>query len=145
MAETYSFELKGWHAVVALVVLAAFTGARVYLNVQTVDDGERQAIRGWLAREYQGTDAKGLLKRMQDAGAGLPAEPLPSTPMNVEIVSAGARGTSNHVLVKVQVMVDGGEPPDGQAIRYLELSRYDGAWSVLYNSSPYAYSRALWR
>jgi hypothetical protein len=146
MPETYNFTLKGWRAIAALAVFASVIGLRAYSHVQTVDDAERHAIQTWLANEYQGTDAAGLMKRLAAAGEGLPVEPLPSKPVSVDIVSASARGTRHHAIVKVEITVNGGLPPDGQPIRYLELSRYSADdWKILYNSNAYRYNRALWR
>jgi hypothetical protein len=65
--------------------------------------------------------------------------------MDVEIVSASARGGTSHMIVKVEVTVNGGPPPDDRSIRYLYVSRnFDDTWSVLWESNSLAYTRALW-
>ena len=49
------------------------------------------------------------------------------------------------MIVKVEVTVNGGTPPDGQSTRYLYVSRnFDDTWNILSESNSYSYTRALW-
>jgi hypothetical protein len=140
----YKFTLSGWKALVALAIVAAWYGAQVSYRIRPVDDAGRQAIQSWLLRGYRGETPKDLLRKLEDAKAGLPPEPEPP-PMDVQIVSLSAHGGTSHMIVKVEVTVNGDPPPDGRPIRYLYVSRnFDDTWSVLYESSAYAYKSALW-
>ena len=140
----YKFTLSSWKALIALAVVAAWYGAQVSYRIRPVDDAGRQAVQAHLLRGYRGEDASGLLRKLADAKAGLPPEPEPP-PMDVQIVSISAHGGTSHMIVKVEVTVNGAPPPDDRPIRYLYLSRNpDDTWSVLYESSAYAYKSALW-
>ena len=138
------FTLRGWHAVVALALVLGWSGVELWYHMRPVDDAGRQAIQEWLLRGYRGETAQDLLRKLEDAKAGLPPEPAPP-PMDVQILSASGHGGTSHMVVKVEVTVNGGPPPDGRSVRYLYVSRnFDDTWSVLGNSSAYAYTRALW-
>ena len=135
--ETYRFTFTGWKAVIVLVILGGWCGLRVSMNMQPVNGDERQAIEQFLTNEYSGNSPQDLLRRLQDANAAQPIEPVPAAPLHVNLNSATARGTQNHVIVKVEVTVDGGAPPDGKPVRFLSLSRQAGKWVVLWNSTSY--------
>jgi hypothetical protein len=53
MAE-YSIQLRGWHALLAIVAKVAFTGIKMYLRIRPVEDGMRDAIRVELLNEFSG-------------------------------------------------------------------------------------------
>lgn len=142
--ETYRFTLTGWKAPIALAILGGWYGFRVYMNMQPVSDDQRQAIEEFLTNEYSRNSPQDLLRRLRAANAGQPIERVPASPLHVNLNSAAARGTYNHVIVRVEVTVDGATPPDGHTVRFLSLSRQAGKWVVLWNSDSYQYSRALW-
>jgi hypothetical protein len=58
-----------------------------------------------------------------------------------------ARGTiSGATVVRAEVTVDGGAPPDGRAVRYFWVSRKfgsDGEWLVMGESNAYQYLMEL--
>lgn len=136
--------LTGWKAVAVLALVLVWGGAQLWYHIRPVDDAGRQAVQAYLLRGYRGEDASGLLKKLADAKAGLTPDPEPP-PMDVEIVSISAHGGTSHMIVKVEVTVNGAPPPDGRPIRYLYVSRnFDDTWSVLYESDSYLYTRALW-
>jgi hypothetical protein len=136
--------LTGWKAVAFLAILFAWGGAQLWYHIRPVDDAGRQAVQAWLLRGYRGETAHDLLRKLADAQAGLAPAPEPP-PMDVEIVSASGRGGTSHMIVKVEVTVNGGTPPDGQSIRYLYVSRnFDDTWIILSESNSYSYTRALW-
>ena len=144
MAE-YNFTLKGWKAVAALAVLAAIYGLRIYSRVQTVDDAGRDVLTAWLLKDYQGQGPRDLMKRVQDYKAGLPMQPMTEIkPMNIEFPSLAARGSRSSMIVKAQITVDGGTPPDGQPVRYFYMSyNADRGWAVLTETDSYSYNRTL--
>jgi hypothetical protein len=127
--------LTGWKAVAFLAILFAWGGAQLWYHIRPVDDAGRQAVQAWLLRGYRGETAHDLLRKLADAQAGLAPAPEPP-PMDVEIVSASGRGGTSHMIVKVEVTVNGGTPPDGQSIRYLYVSRnFDDTWNILSESN----------
>jgi hypothetical protein len=57
MAE-YNFQLRGWHALVAIAALLGFVGMKMCLRVRSVDDAMRDAVRAELLNEYSGRGPK---------------------------------------------------------------------------------------
>lgn len=147
-AMEYREQLRGWQAAVvgaAIVGVVAYQCAR---RIQTVDDSARFAIGVSLTREYQG---KGLREQVQEylkqkASGNVPTEPPPSdAPIpRVELVSVKAHGSNDVMVAKVEVGVNGGPPPDGRSVRYLDLMRsVDGRWLVVADSDSYHYMISL--
>ncbi len=144
----YRQQLKGWQAAVAAVVILGIVAYQCARRIQTVDDAARFAIGVSLTREYQG---KGLKEQMQEylkqrASGGAAHEPPPSVepiPM-VELVSVKAHGSKDVMVAKVELTVNGGTPPDGRSVRYLDLMRsVDGRWLVVADSDGYHYMTSL--
>ena len=123
MAET-RIELTGWKAIVAAVLILGVSGYHFYSRFQTVSDGGQEALRTWLVKDYTGRGPKALAKLVADHRAGLPTEPLDVTAVepHVEFVSLSAHGWSDAMIVRTEISVDGGPPPDGKAVRYLCLN-----------------------
>ena len=142
--ESYRVTFTGWKALVVLAIFGGWYGLRAYMNVQSVSEEQRQVIEEFLTKEYSGNSPQDMLRRLQALNAGQPVEEPSTSPLHVDLQSAAARGNDNHVIVRVEVTVDGGPPPDGHAVRFLSLSRQVGKWVVLWNSDSYQYSRALW-
>ncbi len=144
----YRQQLKGWQAAVAMVVILGIVAYQCARRVQTVDDAARFAIGVSLTREYQG---KGLREQVQEylkqkASGGAPQEPPPSdVPIpRVELVSVKAHGSKDVMVAKVELTVNGGPPPDGRSVRYLDLMRsMDGRWLVVADSNAYHYLTSL--
>jgi hypothetical protein len=144
----YRQQLKGWQAVIAVVVILGIVGYQCARRIQTVDDAARFAIGVSLTREYQG---RGLKEQVQEylkqrASGGAPSEPPRSDapiPM-VELVSVKAHGSNDVMVAKVEVTVNGGPPLDGRSVRYLDLMRsIDGRWLVVADSDAYHYMSSL--
>lgn len=143
----YSFQLRGWQAVAALVVMAAITGAQMYSRIRPVDDGMRDAVRTQLLQEYSGRGPKDIARFVAEAGAGSPVEPVPPLiQRDVEFTSMAARGsTGGALVVRAEVTVDGGPPLDGRPVRYFWISRKFGGdgWLVMAEADSYRYFMAL--
>jgi hypothetical protein len=147
MAE-YNFQLKGWHALLAIPLLLGFAGIKMWMHVRTVDDALRDAVRAQLLNDYSGRGRSDVARILAEARAGSPTEELPPlVQRDVEFTSIAARGVfaGQREIVKVEITVDGGPPPDGRALRYLRVSRgLEGAWIVDGEADSYSYFMELW-
>jgi hypothetical protein len=147
MGET-RIELSGWKAIVALAVILGVSGIRIYTRFPTVNDEGREALRTWLVKDYTGRGPKALAQFVADYRAGVPVQPVapPTVEPKVEFVSLSAHGWRDAMVVRSEISVDGGPPPDGQPVRYLFLTtKYEGGWMVLSESDSYRYYTALLR
>jgi len=146
MAE-YTFQLRGWHAVAALLALGGITGLQMYSRVRPVNDAMRDAVRSRLLAEYSGRGPKDLARFVAEAREGSPVEPVPAlVQRDVEFTSLAARGTiGGATVVRAEVTVDGGPPPDSRAVRYFWVSRkFEGdGWLVMGESNSYQYLMEL--
>jgi hypothetical protein len=147
MAE-YNFQLRGWHALVAIAVLVAFLGIAMFLRVRTVDDGMRNAVRERLVNEYSGRSPKDIARMVAEAREDLPIEAVPEiVQRDVEFTSIAAHGRMGApaILVRAEITVDGGPPPDGRTVRYFRVTRkfMEDGWMVVGESGPYFYYREL--
>jgi hypothetical protein len=144
----YTFQLRGWHAVAALLAVGGITGLQMYSRVRPVNDAMRNAVRSELLAEYSGRGPRDLARFVAEARAGSPVEPVPQVVQrDVEFTSMAARGTiSGAIVVRAELIVDGGTPPDGRAVRYFWVSRKfdsDGEWLVMGESNAYQYLMEL--
>jgi len=145
MAET-RIELTGWKAIVVAVLVLGVAGYRFYSRFQSVSDNGRGALREWLVKDYTGRGPKALAKRVADYRAGLPDQPLkvPAVEPHVDFVSLSAHGSRDAMIVRTEISVDGGPPPDGQPVRYLFLTtKPEGGWMVLSESDSFRYYEIL--
>jgi hypothetical protein len=146
MAE-YNFQLRGWHAIVGIVVLAIYLGGTMLVHLRPVDDGMRDAIRERLLNEYSGRGPKDVARIVAEAREGSPVETLPSVVQrDVEFASTTAHGklSGRVTYVRAVVTVDGGPPPDGRSTRYFALSsKLGGGWMVVGETNSYSYYREL--
>ena len=139
----YNFQLRGWHAVVAIALLLGFFGVKTYLRIRPVDDEMRDAVREELLNEYSGRGPKDIARLVAQARQGSPVGPVPAlVQRDVEFTSIQAHGRMGGpvTLVRADVTVDGGPPPDGRSTRYFRLSRkFTGGWMVVGESDSYRY------
>lgn len=143
----YNFPLRGWQAIAAIVALLGFFGIKAALHVRSVDDEMRAAVRERLLNEYSTRGPQDLARMVQEAREGLPVEmPTPVVQRDVEFNSIAAHGKigGGAALVRAQVTVDGGPPPDGRSIRYFAISpKMEGGWMVMGESNSYSYYNEL--
>jgi hypothetical protein len=145
----YRQNLKGWQAAVVGLWILAIVAYQCARRIQTLDQSARFAIGVSLVREYRGTGLKQQAQEYlkQRANGGAPSEPAPSAPPapHVELALVGAHGSKDIMIAKVHVKVNGGPPPDGRSIRYLDLMRSatDGRWQVVADSDAYDYMMSL--
>jgi len=147
MGET-RIELTGWKAIVVAAIILAVSGYRIYSRFPTVSDDGRAALRDWLVKDYTGRGPRALAQRVAEYRAGQPVQPLdvPAEIHKVEFVSLSAHGWRDAMVVRSEISVDGGPPPDGQPVRYLFLTtKFEGGWMVLSESDSFRYYEALLR
>jgi len=147
MAE-YNFQLRGWHAVAGIAALLGFFGFQTYTRIHTVDDGMRDAVRETLLSEYSGRGPKDLARLAAEAREGSPIDAVPEMAQrDVEFTSIAAHGRIGTpvLLVRAEITVDGGPPPDGRSVRYFRVTRkfMEDGWMVVGESSAYSYYSEL--
>ena len=145
MAET-RIELTGWKAIAVAILILGVSGYRISTRFRTVNDDGQKALREWLVKDYTGRGPKDLAKRVADYRAGLPDQPFnaPAVEPHVDFVSLSAHGLRDAMVVRTEISVDGGPPPDGQPVRYLFLTtRPAGGWMVLSESDSFNYYEVL--
>jgi hypothetical protein len=144
----YRQQLRGWQAAVVGVAIVGVVAYQCARRIQTVDDSARFAIGVSLTREYQG---RGLKEQVQEylkqraSGEALKEPPPSDVPIPmVALVSVKGHGLQDVMVAKVEVTVNGGPPPDGRSVRYLDLMRsVDGRWLVVADSDAYHYMISL--
>lgn len=143
MAE-YNFQFRGWQALLAMAAVLGFWGVEMYMRVRSVDDAMRTAVRTELLNEYSGRGPKDVARLVAEAREGSTVEPVqPLVQRDVEFTSIAAHGKIGGfvTLVRAEVTVDGGPPPDGRPVRYFRMSSKfsDDGWMVLGESDSYSY------
>jgi hypothetical protein len=145
----YRQNLKGWHAAVVALGILGVAAYQCTRRIQSLDESARFAIGVSLVREYRDAGLKQQVQEYlnQKASGGAPSERATSvtaTP-HVDLALVGAHGSKDIIVAKVKVRVNGGPPPDGRSIRYLDLMRSstDGSWQVVADSDAYHYMMSL--
>jgi hypothetical protein len=143
----YNFQLRGWHAIVGILVLVVYLGGTMLVHLRPVDDVMRDAVRERLLNEYSGRGPKDIARIVAEAREGSPVEAVPSVVQrNVEFPLMAAHGklSGRVIYVRAVVTVDGGPPPDGRSIRYFALSsKLGGGWMVVGETNSYSYYTEL--
>jgi hypothetical protein len=143
----YNSQLRGWHALVAVTLLLGFFGVKMYLRIRPVDDAMRDAVREELLKEYSGRGPKDIARIVTEARQSSPVEPLPLLVQHdVEFSSIQAHGRMGGpvTLVRAEITVDGGAPPDGRSFRYFRVGqKFTGGWMVVGESDAYRYFQEL--
>jgi hypothetical protein len=144
----YRKRLRVWQATVVAVVILGIVAFQCSRRTQKVDDSLRFAIGVSLVREYMGEGLKQQAQEhlKQKVSGDAPTELSPSaTPIpNVVLGSVKAHGSPDVVIAEVEVTMNGGPPPDGRSVRYLDVIRSaDGSWLVVADSDAYHYTLSL--
>ena len=145
MAET-RIKLTGWKAIAALLVILAVAGVRLSMRFPAIPDDGRETVRMWLVNYYEGRGPKAVAQMVADYRAGLPvqAPDPPAVVLQVEFASLGAHGSRDTMVVRAEVTVNGGPPPDDRPVRYLFLTtKFGGGWMVMSETSEFNYYEAL--
>jgi hypothetical protein len=110
--------LKGWPAIIALVVLVGFYALTFVVSRRALDDEALAPIRLQLQGEYTTALLPGVDPQNPDPEA---VERLTAL-QRIEFASVSVRGFGSDVIVRVEPRVDGQPPPDGRDVRYFRMS-----------------------
>ncbi len=115
-------ELKGWKAIAALVVIAAVVGGKFLMERSTLATEATEEIKFYLRGEYVSHELRDFdLDQMTDEEAEAKAQELLKLE-DIQFTSISARGRGDDVRVKLEIQVAGQDPPDGERMRYYQLS-----------------------
>jgi hypothetical protein len=103
--------LRGWPAVLALVVVVGLYGLTFVVSRRALDDEALAPIRHQLQGEYTSTLLPGVDPRHPDPAAVGRLTALE----RIEFASVSVRGFGSDVIVRVEPRVDGEPPPMGGA------------------------------
>lgn len=110
----FTFTLRGWKAITAIAIFALVFLWRVTAAHATLGPEVEEQLRFWLRGEYTSAVLEGLERGDPDAKA------YREGTNTIVFQSVGVKGT-NPVYVRVEVRVDGRDPPDGRPVRYFEF------------------------
>lgn len=141
---TFDFQLRGGQAVLGIAVVLGVLAFNLYLHNRPIDDNMRTAVRERLLKEYSGRGPKDLARIVSEARAGSPIEDIPEVVQrDVQFRSIAAHGKlrGSNIVLRADITVDGGPPPDGRAVRYFRLTHnvLNDTWIVLGDSNAYLY------
>jgi hypothetical protein len=133
--------LTGWRAAAVAAVILGIVVIQCVARIQKVDEPAREIMRAWFVREYQGKGIRREVQEYLERKAGRPvsaAPPVIAEPM-VRFASYTGHGSNDMMTVRVEVRVNEELPPDGRAVRYVDLMRQDGRWMVFAESDALHY------
>lgn len=143
----FTFQFRGWHGIIAVVVLLGYFGVSASLPVGSTDEGTRQAVREYLLNEYSGRGPVDVHRVLAEAHAGQTVESLPEVQkFDVEFPSVSAAGkfAAEYETVRVKIAVDGGSPPTGSDLRNFRMEyTLSRKWLVVGRSDAYSYTSEL--
>ncbi len=125
-------------------LLLALAGFRYHTRAVTLDPAARDAVRNWVAGQYHRVPLAPLVPRGLEPplDSGAATELLRQS--GVEIRSMAARGWSDNAVVRVELSVQAGPPPDGRPVRYFRLLRLPSSgWRVVGESTALRYYTRL--
>ena len=109
------FKLTGWKGLLAALVIVGFLGYRYVTAVQALDTDGREAVREWVAAEYQ----RYHLARTDISDEEKAAILLETQAIN--LVSMDARGRPERMAVRVEIEPNIAHPPGTPYVRYYNL------------------------
>lgn len=133
-------ELKGWKAIAALAVIAVVLVATFRAERSTLETEAADELKVWIRSEYLSSGMVGMdPSQMTEEELQAKGEELLGL-SDVQFTSIGARGRGDDVVVKVEIRVDGEEPPDGKSLRYFKMSHSAvTGWRVRHETTALSY------
>jgi hypothetical protein len=143
-------KLTGPKAIAALVVIVGVVALQFLARQQTLQTEAVDQIKMHLSAEY----ARQHLPELQRATQNVDFEDVDETRIeemmrqistdNIEIVEIAARGRRGEYVARVEIEVDGLDPPDGRRIRYFKMTHSTLAgWRVIRDTSKWSYYLAF--
>ncbi|MCP4899597.1 MAG: hypothetical protein GY906_21740 [bacterium] len=134
-------QLKGWPAVAVIAAVVVFFGFKVFIVHSTLGPEELDGVRLWLQAEYSSMhidDLREAVENSDKAKVNALAGEIQAAE-KIEFVSIKMRGT-DEVVVRLEIEVDGQDPPRGDRVRYFILDHtFGSAWHVERETSSWSY------
>jgi hypothetical protein len=112
-----TIRVTGWKAVAVLVLVAALGVFRFVTARDALDADAQQQLGMWLRGEYA---SRYLAAIRPDSLTPEQVQDLLRLD-RIEFPSIRGIGTPDDMVVRVEITVDGGPPPDGRAVRYWRM------------------------
>lgn len=139
-------KLKGLKALAALLVIGAVAAGKLAMERQTLETEAAEELKFWLSSEYLGeglAEFDSVAAMGEEEARAMTDELLRRA--EVEFTDISARGRGDDVVVRVEVRVSGGDPPDGQRVRYFRMSHSAlTGWRVLRETWALSYYLRFW-
>ena len=120
MARGETIRLKGWAALIAIVLVGGFLAVKAFSAHSTLQSEAADLLKLQLAGEYASAHLSGESTDLATLGKNL------LDLREIEFVSLRARGNPNETLiVRADIRVAGKTPPDGRSVRYFRME-YSG-------------------
>jgi hypothetical protein len=117
--------LKGPLAIIAILLFGAFTVYQYSDMDRTLESDAVEVIKTWLIAEYTSRilpQLQGMVQNYSGKEKQIAEMIKKISRDNVQIVSIQARGKGDDVAVRVEIEVNGQDPPDGRRIRFFKMS-----------------------
>ncbi len=137
-------KLSGRSAIVVVVLVVAFAVFQYATMKSTLSTGATDELKTWLAARY----ASAKLNEINRTNGGVPtpeqtAELLRTS--QVEIASISSHGRGDNIVVRAEIRVAGGPPPDGKSVRYYRMTHSMATgWHLKGETSKWSYYLKLW-
>ena len=137
----YTIRITGKPALVVLLLVLGLWTWRIHVVRTTVAEGVQDSLRSALkaeyARHYFGDlDPDSVAEQAPDFTRRL--DEFTKAAGAITFKSITARGTGEEIVVRAEILVDGGPPPDGKAVRYF-LYSYSPVFGWCYQSETSAW------
>ena len=146
-------QLHGRSALVALAVIVAFGAYRLASMRASLEEDALAELRTFLAAEYASPEVEALSRQL---ASGQPVSTEAAEASTERILAAqriefprvslhGAAGQGDRdVVARVEILVDGAPPPDGDSVRYYRMRyRTLSGWKVGARTGAISYWLAL--
>jgi hypothetical protein len=109
------FKLTGFNAVIALIAVIGFAGFRFISATSSIETAAAEELTFWLRSEYTSEYLTDDL---------VPDEAMAQQLLALDDIrfrEMSARGTTDDLVVRVEIAVDGAPPPFGDEVRYFRM------------------------
>ena len=139
---TKTIKLTGWKALIVIVAIGAFAAIKYSAGRETLPTEGADELKLWISAEYVRAGLPALEEAIESGNREAVEAQTQDVLAGNRIVfrSIKARGSSSDMVVRVEIAVDGGPPPVGDAVRYfaMEYSMITG-WRMHHETTALAY------